>query len=45
MLNAIIRGNQNTTKLIAELKKASRQYPALSKAEEDQMIEENKHDR
>lgn len=45
MVSNIIKGNQNTTKLIAELKKAAAQYPTLSKDEEFRMIEENKHDR
>ena len=45
MINSIIKGNQNTTKLIAELKKASMQYPTLSKEEEDKLVEDNKHDR
>lgn len=45
MVNNIIKGNQNTTKLIAELKKAANQYPTLSKDEESKMIEDNKHDR
>ena len=44
-MTPIIKGNQNTTKLIAELKKAAKQYPTLSKDEEDKMIAENKHDR
>ena len=38
MINAVIRGNQNTTKLISELKKAARQYPTLSKGEEEELI-------
>ena len=37
MINAVIRGNQNTTKLINELKKAARQYPTLSKDEEEEL--------
>ena len=45
MVNTIIKGNQNTTKLIAELKKAAAQYPTLSKEEEDEMIAKNKHNR
>lgn len=45
MVSSIIKGNQNTTKLIAELKKAADQYKTLSKDEESKMIEENKHDR
>ena len=45
MINQIIKGNQNTTKLIAELKKASKQYPPLSKEEEEALIKQNRHDR
>lgn len=45
MISSIIKGNQNTTKLIAELKKAAKQYPTLSKEEEDSLIEKHKHDR
>ena len=45
MVSAIIKGNQNTTKLIAELKKAASQYPTLSKDEEAEMIAKNKNDR
>ena len=41
----IIRGNQNTTKLINELKKATKQYPTLSKKQEEELIAKNKHDR
>ena len=45
MANAIIKGNQNTTKLITELKKAAKQYPPLSKEEEEEMIKKNCKDR
>lgn len=45
MVNSIIKGNQNTTRLIAELKKAAQQYPTLSKEEEDKLIEDYKNDR
>lgn len=45
MVNSIIKGNQNTTKLINELKKAAVQYPTLSKAEEEELIKTYSHDR
>lgn len=45
MINSIIKGNQNTTKLINELKKAAKQYPPLSKKNEEELIEANKNDR
>lgn len=45
MVNQIIRGNQNTTKLIIELKKAAKQYPPLSKKDEEALIEKYRHDR
>lgn len=45
MVNAIIRGNQNTTKLINELKKAAKQYPPLSKKEEEELIAKHRNDR
>lgn len=45
MTSNIIKGNQNTTKLISELKRAAKQYPTLSKEEEDKLIADNKHDR
>ena len=45
MTNSIIKGNQNTTKLISELKKMAKQYPPLSKDEEDSMIAKNKNNR
>ena len=38
MVNSIIKGNQNTTKLINELKKAAKQYPPLSKKQEEELI-------
>lgn len=45
MKQMIIQGNQNTTKLINELKRAETQYPTLSKEEEDQMISKWKNNR
>ena len=45
MVNAVIRGNQNTTKLINELKKAAKQYPTLSKVEEEELIKTYAKDR
>lgn len=45
MINSIIKGNQNTTKLISELKKASKQYPTLSKEQEEDLINRYKNDR
>ena len=45
MINAVIKGNQNTTKLINELKRAEKQYPPLSKEQEERLIAENKNDR
>lgn len=45
MVTSIIKGNQNTTKLIAELKKATHQYPTLSKEEEQALIEKHKDNR
>ena len=45
MVSSIIKGNQNTTKLIAELKKTANKYSTLSKEEESKMIEDNKHNR
>jgi RNA polymerase sigma factor (sigma-70 family) len=45
MKQMIIQGNQNTTKLITELKKAETQYPTLSKEEEEQMISKWKNNR
>lgn len=38
MLKSIIKGNQNTTRLISELKKAAKQYPTLKKYQEDELI-------
>lgn len=45
MVNAVIRGNQNTTKLISELKKAAKQFPTLSKNQEEELIKTYSHDR
>ena len=45
MNQTIIQGNQNTTKLIRELKKAQKQYPTLSKKEEAKLIEKYKDNR
>lgn len=45
MVNAIIKGNQNTTKLIAELKKASKQFPPLKKNQEIELIRKYEDDR
>jgi len=45
MVNSIIKGNQNTTKLINELKKAAKQYPTLSKMQEEALIDKYKNDR
>ena len=45
MVNSIIKGNQNTTKLISELKKAAKQYPALNKEEEDALIKKYRNNR
>lgn len=45
MVNAVIRGNQNTTKLISELKKAAKQFPTLSKNQEEELIKTYAHDR
>ena len=45
MLNATIKGNQNTTKLINELKRSSEQYPPLSKEQEEELIDTYKDDR
>ena len=45
MVNSIIRGNQNTTKLINELKKSSTQYPTLTKEQEDELIKTYANDR
>lgn len=39
----IIKGNQNTTKLMQELKRSVKQYPCLNKAQELEMIEKNKN--
>lgn len=45
MVNQIIKGNWNTTKLISELKAATEQYPTLSKEAEEEMIEKYADDR
>lgn len=45
MVNSIIKGNQNTTKLISELKKAAKQYPPLSKSQEEELIKTYAHNR
>ena len=45
MVNSVIRGNQNTTKLINELKKAAKQYPTLSKKQEEDLIKKYENDR
>ena len=45
MVNSIIKGNQNTTKLISELKKAAKQYPTLSKKQEEDLINKYSNDR
>lgn len=45
MVNSIIKGNWNTTKLIDELKKAAKQYPTLSKDEEEKLIAKYANDR
>lgn len=45
MVSAIIRGNQNTTKLISELKTAATQYPPLTKVQEEEMIKQHLDDR
>ena len=45
MVSAIIKGNQNTTKLINSLKTAAKQYKVLSKEEEEELIKTYKDDR
>lgn len=45
MADAIIHGNQNTTKLINQLKASSTQYPVLTKEQEREMIEAHADDR
>lgn len=45
MVNQIIKGNWNTTKLISELKAATEQYPTLSKEAEEELIEKYAGDR
>ena len=44
-MEPIIKGNQNTTKLLNELKKSSKQYPCLNKEEERALIEKYRNDR
>lgn len=41
----MIKGNCNTTRLIAELKKSPSTYAPLDKEQEEALIAENKHDR
>lgn len=41
----IIKGNQNTTKLLNDLKKSSTQYPCLSKEQEEELIAKYRDDR
>ena len=38
MIDKVIKGNENTTKLIAELKTAVKQYPPLTKDQEEKLI-------
>lgn len=45
MADSIICGNQNTTKLINQLKASSTQYPVLNKKQEREMIEQNRNNR
>ena len=45
MVNDIIKGNQNTTKLLNFLKQQVTQYPCLSKAKERELIEKYRNDR
>lgn len=45
MVNDIIKGNQNTTKLLNFLKQQVTQYPCLSKAKERDLIEKYRNDR
>ena len=40
-----IQGNQNTTKLLNFLKRSPKQYPCLTKEQEQKLIEEHRHDR
>ena len=44
-LTGLIQGNENTTKLANQLKAAEKQYPPLTKEEEQAMIKKYKHDR
>lgn len=43
--SVIIKGNQNTTRLINQLKRSSEQYPCLDKAAERELIEKYRNDR
>lgn len=45
LVQAVIQGNQNTTKLINQLKADPKQYPALDKASERKMIEKYRGNR
>lgn len=45
MTDYIIKGNQNTTKLINSLKQSISQYPCLTKSQEREMIERYSNDR
>lgn len=45
MADYIIRGNQNTTKLINSLKKSIEQYPCLTKVQEQALINKYRNDR
>jgi len=45
MAESIIRGNQNTTRLINQLKSSSVQYPVLTKEQEREMIRKYKDNR
>lgn len=45
MSEAVIRGNQNATILANQLKNAEKQYPALDKYQERELIEMYRHDR
>lgn len=45
MNNKIISGNQNTTKLLNQLKASSKQYPPLNKEQERRLIEKYRDDR
>lgn len=41
----VIKGNQNTTRLLNELKQSTRQYPCLSKQQEEELINKYHDDR